>query len=170
MFCSRTLQQPLWCKTKIFSGTRQRNNYHHKNFLNFCLLPNHCRGVRYPLAHSFVSHQHLYGSGGVSLLSLAERQVASSSQGWHMETNYISHLHSHLHCDQLSKLFSVHPQGTHAEPNLVRESTHCCCEVTLQTTVGKTMTKLHLNYESNCVTYCTALIMRTSFTSVSHSY
>lgn len=152
--------------SEMFSAIRQRNNYHRKFFLNLCLLPNHRRGVRYPLAISFGSHQHLYASGGVSLLSLAEKQVASSSQGWHMETKYISHRHSNLHCDRVFQLFSVHPQGTHADPDLVGESTHCCCEVTQQTTVGKAMTKLHLNYESDCGTDCTTLIRRTSFTSI----
>lgn len=152
--------------SEMFSAIRQHNNYHRKFFLNLCLLPNHCRGVRYPLAISFGSHQHLYASGGVSLLSLAEKQVASSSQGWHMETKYISHWHSNLHCDQVFQLFSVHPQGTHAYPNLVGESTYFCCEVTQQTTVGTAMTKLHPNYESDCGTDCTTLIWRSSFTSI----
>lgn len=91
------------------------NNYRHHNFFNFCLLPNQCRGGGYPPAHSFASHQHFSASGGVSPLSLAERQAAG---GWHMETNNLSHLRSHL-CHQLSKLFSVHPRGTHADPDLV---------------------------------------------------
>lgn len=131
MFCTRT----LWCKSRIFSGSRQRNNYRHQNFFNFCLLPNQCRGGRNPSAHSFASHQHFHASGGVSPLSLAERQVAG---GGHMETNNLSHLRSHL-CQQLSRLFSVHPRGTNADPDLVGESTHCCCEVA--TTVGTAMTK-----------------------------
>lgn len=93
VFCTRT----LWCKSRIFSVTRQR----HQNFFNFCLLPNQCRGGRYPSAHSFACHQLFHACGGVSPLSLADRQVAA---GGHMETNNLSHLRSHL-CHQLSQLF-----------------------------------------------------------------
>lgn len=136
VFCTRTLQQT----SRILFW------YHKKTFQTFVYCQTTAEVVGTPSAHSFVSHQHFYGSGGVSLLSLAEGQVASSSRGWHMETNNLSHLRSHL-CHQLSKLFSCAPAGEdpHADPDLVWESTHCVC----------------------C---CTALNTRTLFTSVSYNF
>lgn len=108
VFCTRT----LWCKSRMFSGSRQHNNYRHQNFFNFCLLPNQCRGGRYPSAHSFASHQLFHACGGVSPLSLADRQVAG---GGHMETNNLSHLRLHL-CHQLSQLFFSAPTGNPGRP------------------------------------------------------
>lgn len=129
-FCTRT----LWCKSRIFSGTRQRNNYRHQNFFNFCLLPKPVQRWSVPIS-PFVCFPSALPCfwGRVSIViswKTGCRRLAYGDKQPFTPTLTLVRL-------IIQTLFSA-PTGNPRRPR-PGGSTHCCCEVA--TTVGKVMTK-----------------------------